>query len=142
MRLSIEILDFKSQEKLDPRCLGRLYTQAMEISAWIKTGRQAAEMTQTELGDALGVTKGNISAWENGRHEPSYSQMLKIAELTRSQLPLAPTPGDWPFPRVSKESFDRLTPGQKEAIEDWVIGQVKAFGAAPVVKSDGTEEAA
>lgn len=142
MRLSIEILDFESQEKLDPSCLGRLYTRAMEISAWIKASRQAAEMTQTELGDALGVTKGNISAWENGRHEPSYSQMLKIAELTKSQLPMAPSPGDWPFPRVPKESFDGLTPGQKEAIEDWVINQVRAFRSAPIVKSDGAEEAA
>lgn len=114
----------------------------MEISAWIKASRLAAEMTQTELGDALGVTKGNVSAWENGRHEPSYSQMLKIAELTKSRLPLAPVPGDWPFPRVTKESFDRLTQPQKEAIEDWVIDQVRAFGAPPSVKSPGGAKAA
>ncbi|QKH45702.1 helix-turn-helix transcriptional regulator [Achromobacter denitrificans] len=142
MSRSIEILDFESQEKLDPHRLGPLYTRAMEISVWIKASRQSAAMTQTELGDALGVTKGNISAWENGRHEPSYSQMLRIAELTNSRLPLASTPGDWPFPRVSKDSFDRLTPGQKEAIEDWVINQVRAFTSAPVVKSGGAEEAA
>ncbi|MEN5162603.1 helix-turn-helix transcriptional regulator [Achromobacter kerstersii] len=114
----------------------------MEISTWIKASRQVANLTQTELGDALGVTKGNISAWENGRHEPSYSQMLKIADLTKTLLPLAPTPGDWPFPRLSKDSFDALTLGQKEAIEDWVISQVRAFTSAPIVKSDGAEEAA
>lgn len=142
MPASIEILDLKSREIRYPRPAGGIYTWAMEISAWIKASRQVANLTQTGLGDALGVTKGNISAWENGRHEPSYSQMLKIAELTKTQLPMAPTPGDWPFPRLSKEAFDRLTLGQKEAIEDWVISQVRAFGSAPVVKSDGAEEAA
>lgn len=99
-------------------------------------------MTQTELGDALGVTKGNVSAWENGRHEPSYSQMLRIADLTKAPLPLAPTPGDWPFPRLAKSAFDELTSGQKEAIEDWVISQVRAFSTPPIIKSDGVEEAA
>lgn len=142
MARSIEILDLQSQEKLDPHRLGRLYTRAMEISAWIKASRQAAEMTQTDLGDALGVTKGNVSAWENGRHEPSYTQMLKIAELTKAPLPASGPSGDWPFPRLPKAEFDRLTAGQKEAIEDWVISQTKAFGATLVVKSGDTERAA
>lgn len=142
MRRSIEILDFESQEKLDPHRLGRLYTRAMEISAWIKASRQAAGITQTDLGDALGVTKGNVSAWENGRHEPSYTQLLKIAEITKAPLPAVAPSGDWPFPRLSKADYDRLTPGQKEAIEDWVINQVKAFGAPPIVKSDEAEAAA
>lgn len=99
-------------------------------------------MTQTDLGDALGVTKGNVSAWENGRHEPSYTQMLKIAELTKSSLPTFAPSNAWPFPRLAKTDFDRLTAGQKEAIEDWVISQVKAFGEVPRVKSDEAERAA
>lgn len=142
MRRSIEILDPKGQEKLDPGCWGPLYTQMMEINAWIKESRQAADMTQTELGDALGVTKGNVSAWENGRHEPSYSQMLRIAELTKAQLPHTPIQGDWPFPRLAKSEFEQLTAGQKEAIEDWVINQVRAFTSPPIIKSEGAEQAA
>lgn len=142
MRISIEILDFESQEKLDPCGLAPLYTRAMKISAWIKASRLNADMTQTDLGDALGVTKGNISAWENGRHEPSYSQLLKVAEATKATLPVTDEPAGWPFPRLKKASFDALTASQKEAIEDWVINQVGAFQTIPPVKSDDAEQAA
>lgn len=34
----------------------------------------------------MGVTKGNVSGWENGRHEPGYSQLSKIAQLTGYSL--------------------------------------------------------
>lgn len=33
------------------------------------------------------MTKGNISGWENNRHEPSYQQMLRISYLTGYPLP-------------------------------------------------------
>lgn len=39
----------------------------------------------------MNVTKGNVSAWENGRHEPSWSQILKINELSGFPLPLNPS---------------------------------------------------
>lgn len=54
----------------------------MQISKWIKDARGYAGLTQQQLGDALGVTKANVSAWENGRHEPSFDQLKKIAEET------------------------------------------------------------
>lgn len=49
----------------------------MELKDWVREARTNKHMTQTQLGEALGVSKANVSAWENGHHEPSWSQMLK-----------------------------------------------------------------
>ena len=54
----------------------------MEINKWVKKAREHKELTQEQLGALMGKTKGNVSAWENGRHEPSYSQLKRIEELT------------------------------------------------------------
>jgi len=58
----------------------------MEMKSWIRLARKKAGLTQEQLADKLGLTKGNISAWENGRHEASFSQLTAIAEL--SGLPI------------------------------------------------------
>ncbi|CUJ98114.1 MULTISPECIES: hypothetical protein [Achromobacter] len=50
--------------------------------------------------------------------------------------------GGWPFPRLTKADYDQLTPVQKEAIEDWVINQVRAFKSVPAIKSRDSEKAA
>lgn len=60
----------------------------MKINEWIKHARNAAEMTQEQFGDALGRTKGNVSSWEKGAHEPSWSLMLQISDLTGQPLPI------------------------------------------------------
>ncbi|HDR9184578.1 TPA: helix-turn-helix domain-containing protein [Burkholderia vietnamiensis] len=59
----------------------------MELKDWIRASRNGAKLTQEQLGERLGVTKGNVSAWENGRHEPSYAQLQQIAEITGATLP-------------------------------------------------------
>ncbi|AJC22649.1 LexA family protein [Pandoraea pulmonicola] len=60
----------------------------MDIAQWIRASREAAQLKQEELAERLGKTRGNISAWENGRHEPSYSQILEIARLTKHAVPI------------------------------------------------------
>jgi len=60
----------------------------VQINEWVRAARTHAMLTQTQLGESLGLTKGNISAWEKGRHEPSYANLLKIAEVTRFATPL------------------------------------------------------
>lgn len=60
----------------------------MELKDWVREARTNKHMTQTQLGEALGVSKANVSAWENGHHEPSWSQMLKIRSITGMPLPI------------------------------------------------------
>jgi transcriptional regulator with XRE-family HTH domain len=59
----------------------------MELKDWIRVARKAAKLTQEQLGERLGMTKGNVSAWENGRHEPSYAQLQQISEISGMPLP-------------------------------------------------------
>lgn len=60
----------------------------MKLNEWIKKARLSSKLTQEQLGDALGKTKGNISQWESGAYEPSYSVLLKIAQITNYKEPL------------------------------------------------------
>lgn len=64
----------------------------MNIHEWVRAARRHAGLTQAQLGELIGVTKGNVSAWETGRHEPSYANLVRIAELTgfAQQLPGLP----------------------------------------------------
>ncbi len=132
---SIETLDFTSQENIDPLGLGGLYDLPMEIKEWILTARSTAKMTQTQLGEELGVTKGNVSAWENGRHEPSWSQMLKISELTGVALPLPPgmksAAKSWPF-TIDQHLFESMPLSEREKIDEYVEYMVNKWHMAAV----------
>lgn len=77
----------------------------MDTAKWVKGARAHAQLTQAALGDFLGVTKANVSGWETGRHEPSYSQMLKIKDRTGY-----PLPHEWPMSLVDMERWLRLSP--------------------------------
>ena len=87
MQPSIDFLDFTSQCNLDPTCAQLLYLAGMNVAEWVRAARSHAQMNQTQLGDAVGVGKQNVSAWENDRHEPSFTQMSRIAEVTKYPMP-------------------------------------------------------
>lgn len=57
------------------------------LATYIRSARKAKGLSQEQIGSALGVTKGNVSAWENDRHEPSISQLKKLALETGLPIP-------------------------------------------------------
>ncbi|MDP8051036.1 helix-turn-helix domain-containing protein [Pasteurella atlantica] len=59
----------------------------VNLSEWVKKARNKAGITQEALAQKLNMTKANISAMENGRTLPSFSNVLAIATLTGSPLP-------------------------------------------------------
>lgn len=81
----------------------------MDLKQWVKDARKHANLSQEKLGESLGVTKGNVSAWENGHHRPSVHQVVRIAEITGfppllgQGLPDAP-----PMPGVSPAALTQL----------------------------------
>lgn len=52
----------------------------------MKAMRNRAGMTQEALGRALGVHQSVIARWESGKHEPSMSTIIRIAEITHSPI--------------------------------------------------------
>lgn len=47
----------------------------------IKRQRVLNNMTQTELGNAIGVKHGAISSWENNRTEPNMGQIERMCSV-------------------------------------------------------------
>lgn len=45
----------------------------------LKEMREAKNIKQVELADALGVTQGTISQWESGISNPSIDKLKKLA---------------------------------------------------------------
>ncbi len=61
----------------------------MDISQWIKEARAKGRLSQEALAHELGLTKGNVSAWENSRHKPKLEQVMLISQVTG----MPPPPG-------------------------------------------------
>lgn len=68
----------------------------MELKDWVKASRAAAQLSQEQLGEAVGRGKATISQWEKGEYEPSYGQILMIYERTFRKVPLPNTSGPPP----------------------------------------------
>lgn len=87
------------QENIDLAGKDSLYicemdkTTEQEISRFVKEAREAMGITQLQLSEKMSCTKGNVSAWENGRHQPSYSQMLWLSSNSGVPLPHENTEG-------------------------------------------------
>lgn len=91
----------------------------MKMNQWIRAARTHAQLTQTQLGELLGVSKGNVSAWENGHHEASVDQINKIAEITNYSEGLSPSITGagrqdggvwvgWPFQEIDQNKIRSL----------------------------------
>ena len=44
----------------------------------LQAARKAANMTQVQLAEASGVTQETISAYENGVHNPTLTNLIKL----------------------------------------------------------------
>jgi transcriptional regulator with XRE-family HTH domain len=63
----------------------------MDLATWMKRARMHKQLTQGQVGELLNVSKANVSHWESGRHEPSFGQVMRMAEHTGFSLaPLIP----------------------------------------------------
>ncbi len=58
----------------------------------LKELRLKKGLTQTELGEKVGVKQNTLTNWENGKREPSFENLVKLADLLDVSL-------DWLFGR-------------------------------------------
>lgn len=125
MMKSLEIIDTKysfaeckGQQHIDGGRVDFLYNGGMKINEWVRAARANAKLTQQQLADALGCTKANVSAWENGRHEPSYVQMTSISALSNTPLPYDKNVAPGPFVGGEVPVISWVQAGSFEAVVD------------------------
>ena len=53
----------------------------MDIGTKIKNARIAAQLTQEQVADALGVSRQTMSNWENGKTYPAIISVIKMSDL-------------------------------------------------------------
>lgn len=58
----------------------------MELKTRIALARQKAGMTQQELADAVGKTRGAVAQWESGEIRPRHKTLTKIAAATGKDI--------------------------------------------------------
>lgn len=126
-----------SQDNIYQESKDHLYNLSMEMRLWIRAARQYAKLTQEQLGEALGVTKGNISAWENGHHDASLEQLNKVAEITKypealsAFVPSITSNQDnwkqWPFERIDQKKIRNLSKEQIIILETALIMAATQF---------------
>jgi|LSQX01.2.fsa_nt_gb transcriptional regulator with XRE-family HTH domain len=98
-------------------------SQAAKFSAWlnkIKDDYERVEgrpITITELGRRLGVKQTTISTWINGTRQPSYQNVLELAEKT----------GDYSILGYFGYALDSIPPGLRSSIDAAAAEIVKAY---------------
>lgn len=58
----------------------------------LKELRLKKGLTQQQIADEIGVNRGSYSNWEKGKREPSFENLIKLADLLEVSL-------DWLFGR-------------------------------------------
>ena len=56
------------------------------FSERIKRLRKNKGLKQQELAEILGIKRNTYSDWENGKREPSYENLVKLADLLEVSL--------------------------------------------------------
>lgn len=112
----------------------------MDMKGWIKAARLHAKLTQQQLGDRMGMSKGNVWAWEKGNHEASLDQLIKIAEITRFKEPFPGTAAQpnvkssfgavvtWPFTTVDEPKVRSLNDDQLAKLERAILHAADVVG--------------
>jgi len=108
----------------------------MTIAQKIKALRKQAKLTQTELGDMLGVQKNAVSKWECGRVTDipagKIKAMAKIFDVPPSYLidnEAVSVPQHAPEGGVSEEEIKFALFGGDGEITDAMYEEVKQFAA-------------
>lgn len=94
------------------------------IGARLRMLRKEQGITQSQLAQALSVTKFTISAYENGRSEPDDEIKLRIARLLNVSLDYLLGLIDYPYPLEGRTDVvpipEGLTAEQRQLVIDFL----------------------
>ena len=98
----------------------------LSISEKLKKARLAANLTQEELAEKIGVSRQTISNWENGRSYPDVVSIIVLSDIYNMTLDSL-LKGDSDMIKHLKNSTD-VTKSNKQVVAGLVI-----FGAMVVI---------
>lgn len=90
-----------------------------EIGRRIRDLRNSKKLSMTKLGNAIGVSSGNISDWETGRSKPTIAGLIALSDHFGVSIDwivkgTGPGPGEEP---IKERPPDDLSPVEREIIE-------------------------
>ena len=80
----------------------------------LKEIRNGAGMTQVQLAEALGVSKGTVAMWEIGKREPNYETLNALSGIFDKRL-------DYILGYSNDSSSARLSEEQIEQLGAWMV---------------------
>ena len=113
----------------------------------IKELREEKQISQKKLAEIIGTSQRNIGRWENEENEPSYLQIVKLADFFEVSVDyLIGREDDIGNITISGQSTDQnLSPNEEELLElfnklnlfeqDSILVQVRALAEKHKVRS-------
>lgn len=87
----------------------------MTMGERIKALRKEYGMTQLALANALGITKGTVSTWENNSRTPGFETLSKLSDIFQRSIEYIMGKSDDATPSVRDENvMDELALSQVE----------------------------
>ena len=80
----------------------------------LKKIRNGAGMTQVQLAEALGVSKGTVAMWEIGKREPNYETLNALSGIFDKRI-------DYILGYSNDSSSARLSEEQIEQLGAWMV---------------------
>ena len=111
----------------------------------IKELRKASGMTQTELAEKMGVTKGTVSTWETNSRTPSFNTLNQLCELFDKSMGYVTGQSDIPgHSRImEEEAVDLALSEVEEELTEYALkfARLDEFGRRAVQSVIREEEA-
>ena len=88
----------------------------VDLGKRLKSLRKAANLTQAQIGERIGVRKTVISSYENDLRQPSYDNLVKLANLYKVST-------DWLLGNTKSGTFDfsNLTDEQAALVANMIM---------------------
>lgn len=67
-----------------------------DVAKFVRAARTSLGLVQEDFAYKFNCTKGNVSAWEQGRHEPSFAVLNAISSESNVPLPSSAKPDFFP----------------------------------------------
>ena len=75
----------------------------------LKELRKEKNMTQVQLAEVLGVSKGTIAMWEIGKREPNFETLNRLSDIFDKRIDyILGYSNDASSPQVTEEDIDQL----------------------------------